>query len=133
MSAMTIGYGRNDDAGQQAVLAEFTRQRGPNMFSSRFELVQIAHALLVDDTTASSTSAHADDLDPVAALTVGGIRRVGRRYGLETGVGVNLTGYVLPGDLRASHGTHPFSFQLFVQVRPRVAGMGPMWNMRMGE
>src|SRR6185369_14951628 len=96
-------------------------------------VVQIAHALLADDTRASSTSAHSNDLDPVAALTVGGIRRVARRYGLEAGVGVNVTGYAVPRDLRASHGTHPFSFQLFVQVRPRVAGMGPMWNMRMGE
>jgi hypothetical protein len=133
MSAMTIGYGRNDEAGQQAMLAEFTRQRGSSMFSSRFEFVQIAHELLVDDTTASSTSVHANDLDPVAALTVGGLRRLGRWHGLETGVGVNVTGYAVPRDLRASHGAHPFSFQLFVQVRPRVAGMGPMWNMRMGE
>ena len=48
MSAMTVGYGRNDLARQQAAFGEFTRQRGANTWSSRFELVQIAGGLLAE-------------------------------------------------------------------------------------
>jgi hypothetical protein len=81
----------------------------------------------------ASTGEHANHLDPVGALTLGAIRRVGRWSGLETGLGVNASAYAVPGPLRAAYGAHPFSFQLFVQIRPHVGSMGPMWNMRMAE
>jgi hypothetical protein len=35
--------------------------------------------------------------------------------------------------LREVYGDHPVSAQFFMQIRPRVGGMGPMWNMRMGQ
>ena len=130
---MTIGYGRNDRVGQQAALGELTFQRGPNTVSSRVECVQVDNQLLIDDTTPFLTSEHANQLDLLGAFTVGATRRVGRWRGLESGIGVNVSGYAVPEALRATHGAHPISFQLFVQIRPRVGGMGPMWNMRMGE
>jgi hypothetical protein len=133
MSAMTVAYGRNDRAGQQAALGELTRQRGSYTFSSRLEVVQIAHALLLDDETPLTTEERADQLELLGALTVGAMRRVGRWSGLEGGVGVNVGTYAVPAALRTIYGAHPFSVQLFVQIRPRVGGMGPMWNMRMGE
>lgn len=133
MSAMTVAYGRNDHAGQQAALGELTRQRGSYTLSSRLEFVQIENELLIDDTTPASTGEHANHLDVLGALTVGAIRRLGRWRGLESGVGVNVSAYAVPAPLRAAYGAHPFSAQLFVQIRPRVGGMGPMWNMRMGE
>jgi hypothetical protein len=129
---MTVAYGRNDRAGQQAVFGEFTSQRGAYTLSSRLEFVQIDNQLLIDDLASASTADRAQHLDTVGALTVGAIRRVGRWGGLETGVGMNASVYAVPGALRTTYGAQPFSFQLFVQVRPHV-GMGPMWNMRMGE
>jgi hypothetical protein len=133
MSAMTVAYGRNDHAGQQAAFGELTRQRGSYTLSSRLEFVQIENELLTDDRTPSSTGQHAGHLDVLGALTIGAIRRVGHWRGLESGLGVNVSTYAVPSVLRGTYGEHPFSFQLFVQIRPRVGAMGPMWNMRMGE
>jgi hypothetical protein len=130
---MTVAYGRNDRAGQQAAFGEFTSQRGAYTLSSRLEFVQIQNDLLVDDLATAPTADHANHLDAVGALTLGAIRRVGRWAGFETGVGMNASVYAVPGALRATYGAHPFSFQLFVQVRPHFGSMGPMWNMRMGE
>jgi hypothetical protein len=133
LSAMTIGYGRNDRAGQQATFGEFTLQRGSNTVSSRLEFVQVDNELLIEDTTPLLTSATGEQLDLLGAVTIGATRRVGRWRGLESGIGVNVSGYAVPEALRATHGAHPISFQLFVQIRPRIGGMAPMWNMRMGE
>ena len=133
LSAMTVAYGRNDRAGQQAAFGEFTRQRGAYTLSSRLEFVQIQNDLLIDDLATAPTADHANHLDAVGALTLGAIRRVGRWAGFETGVGMNASVYAVPGALRATYGAHPFSFQLFMQVRPHFGSMGPMWNMRMGE
>jgi hypothetical protein len=133
LSAMTVGYGRNDRAGQQAAFGEFTSERGACTLSSRLEFVQIENELLADDLAFASTADRAKHLDAVGALTLGAIRRVGRWGGLETGVGMNATVYAVPEALRTTYGAHPFSFQLFVQVRPHFGNMGPMWNMRMGE
>jgi hypothetical protein len=69
----------------------------------------------------------------VVALTLGGVRRLGRWRDLEAGAGANVTAYAVPEGLRPSYGRHPLSFQLFLQIRLRVGGMGSMWNMRMGE
>ena len=133
MSALTVAYGRNDHAGQQAVFGELTRQRGAYTLSSRLEFVQVENELLIDDLTPPSTGEHAGHLDLLGALTVGAIRRVGRWRGVEGGFGVNVSAYAVPSALHGTYGAHPFSFQLFVQIRPRVGAMGPMWNMRMGD
>jgi hypothetical protein len=133
MSAMTVAYGRNDHAGQQAAFGELTRQRGAYTLSSRLEFVQVENELLIDDLTPASTGEHAGHLDLLGALTVGAMRRVGRWRGVESGFGMNVGAYAVPGALHGIYGAHPFSFQLFVQIRPRVGAMGPMWNMRMGE
>ena len=130
VSAVTLAYGRNDHLGQQAALGEFTRQSGACTFSPRLEFIQAENELLLDDTVPASTSGHGTGLDPVGAFTVGAIRRLGLWHGLDTGLGVNAGTYAVPSVLRSAYGAHPFSFQPFVQVRPRVGRMGPMWNMR---
>jgi hypothetical protein len=132
MSALTIAYGRNDRVGQQAALGEFTRQLGSYIVSTRAEWTQIENEILLSDVAPSSTGRE-HDLDQVGAFTVGAIRRVGRWLGVETGVGVNVSTYAVPDALRSTYGSHPFSFQFFVQIRPHIGGLGPMWNMRMGE
>ena len=133
MSAVTAGYGRNDQAAQQAVFGEATRQRGATTLSARLEAVQIEDALLLDAAAPASADSRARDLHLVGELTLGALQRVGRWRGIEAGVGVNATAYAVPGAWRDAYGDHPFSAQVFVQIRPRIGGMGPMWNMRMGE
>jgi hypothetical protein len=133
MSAVTAGYGRNDKAAQQAAFGEATRQRGATTLSARLEAVQIEDELLLNATPSVSAETHALDLHLVGAITLGAIRRVGRWKGLEAGIGVNASAYVVPPTLREVYGDHPVSAQFFMQIRPRVGGMGPMWNMRMGQ
>jgi hypothetical protein len=133
MSAITAGYGRNDKAAQQAAFGEATRQRGATTLSARLETVQIEDELLLGASVPVSTEARARDLHLVGVLTIGAVRRVGRWRGLEAGMGVNISAYAVPAALREAYGEHPVSAQLFVQIRPHVGGMTPMWNMRMGE
>ena len=119
-------------AGQQAALGEFTRQFGAYLVSTRAEWTQIENDVLLSDVAPSSTGRE-HDFDQVGAFTVGAIRRVGRWLGAETGLGVNISTYAVPDALHTTYGSHPLSFQLFVQIRPHIGGLGPMWNMRMGE
>ena len=132
VSALTFGYGRNDKEGRQATFGEYTRQRGANTLSSRLEVMQIENDLLTDGVSAGST-AHSGALDVLGALTLGGIRRLGQWHALEGGLGANLSLYAVPASLQATHGNHPVSFQLFIQLRPHSGGMGSMWNMHMGQ
>ena len=50
---------------------------------------------------------------------------------LEAGLGSELTSYVVPNALRATHGDHPISFRVFLRIRPPAGSMGRMWNTRM--
>ena len=44
-----------------------------------------------------------------------------------------MTFYAVPPALKATHGDHPVSFQIFFRLRPPVGAMGRMWNMRMSQ
>ena len=66
-------------------------------------------------------------------MAVGGVRDVLNWRGFEGGIGVALTGYRVPDVLKATHGDHPVSFQIFFRLRPPAGPMGRMWNMRMSE
>jgi hypothetical protein len=39
--------------------------------------------------------------------------------------------YGVPEVLRATHGSHPVSFHLFLRVRAPASAMGRMWDMTM--
>jgi hypothetical protein len=127
--ALTFGYGVNntDHGKRHAVFVEATRQSGMVSMFGRAELVQLETGLLLDAHVASAAGRR----DAVAALTVGGVRDLPRWRGFETGVGADVTFYTVPEILKATHGSHPVSFQLFVRMRPPVGPMGRMWNMRM--
>jgi hypothetical protein len=119
LSGVTVGYGRNDtDHGSRnAFFAEAARHAGPNGFYGRFESVQ-----LENDAT------H----DPVAALTVGGVRDLlsGRRF--QGSVGADVTFYGVPDALAQSYSPHPVSFHVFLRIRPIGGTSHRMWNMRLG-
>jgi len=105
IDAVTAGYGRNDttyDLPRNGAFVEGARHAGVNTLYGRVEVRQLDHAIA--DVTA-------------AAFTVGGVRDILSRYGLESGVGGAVTFYATPGLLDASYGSHPVSFQVFFRLR----------------
>src|SRR5207302_164489 len=74
-----------------------------------------------------------DALATVVPLTIGGVRDVLQWRGVEGGIGAAATLYAVPTALKATHGDHPVSFQIFFRLRPPAGSMGRMWNMRMSQ
>jgi hypothetical protein len=131
--AVTAGYGVNaaHAVRRQSVFGEGTRRRGRNSIFGRAELVEVETATLLG--AGGPSGADESDLkDTVGAFTAGAVREVARWRGFEAGVGASVTLYAVPEALKATHGGHPVSFQLFFRLRP-PAGMGRMWNMRMSR
>jgi hypothetical protein len=113
VAGFTTAYGRNDaDHGsEQALLVEGARQVGRRAFYTRFETLQIESGV-------------------VTALTGGGVWDILRAFGIEGGLGADLTVHRTPEAARDEYGSHPVSFHVFFRLRPRSAA-GRMWNMRM--
>jgi hypothetical protein len=131
-TAATVAFGRNDEdhGATSGVLAEATRASGPYSIYGRWETLQLDTTLL-DGGHAEFTL---DDPSPiVTAVTFGGVRELRRWYGLEAGIGADLTAYRVPSGLRVAYGQRPISFHLFFRLRPPAGSMGRMWNMRMGR
>ena len=135
-TATTVAYGRNDKAGTayNAFLAETTIELGSNIFYGRFENLQVEADVLRFGTHHDGGHDHGeeeeDDGNFVSALTLGGVRRVGRWAGWDLGAGGDVTFHGVPSILRPTHGNNPVSFHLFVRVRP-PAPMGRMHDMVM--
>ena len=128
--AVTTGYGINvaHETHRQSVFVEGTRRRGRNAIFGRAELVEVETAKLLDP------DGHAHDAaakDTVGALSAGAVHDIWRWRGFEGGVGASVSFYAVPDALKATHGRHPVSFQLFFRLRPPAGAMGRMWNMRM--
>jgi hypothetical protein len=132
-TATTVAYGRNNKPGRDftAVLAESTHSVRANTLYGRLEVLQVEADLLrfgVHGTLGGRKAHVLDDtqgVNVVTALTIGGVRTIGRWRGWDVGAGGDATVYGVPGILRPTHGDHPASFHLFVRVRP-PAPMGRM-------
>ncbi len=131
-TAVTVGIGVNstDDVSRHAFFGEATRHSGLNSIFGRLELVDVETGVLLNDEI--PTGALAAVKNTVAAFTVGGVRDVFRSRGFEGGIGGAMTFYAVPDPLKATHGQHPLSFQIFFRLRP-PASMGRMFNMRMSQ
>jgi hypothetical protein len=55
----------------------------------------------------------------VQAYTAGYTRDVGNFKDVETGIGANVTEYVIPAGLQASYGAHPWGVNVYLRVRLR--------------
>jgi hypothetical protein len=152
-SAVTVGVGANAARGSNRVafFAEATRHHGLNSLYARFESVQVETSALITGMTPDQqavagviptfcppTQSHCTTIDAlrrdtVLAMTLGGVRDVLSWRGFEGGIGGALTGYGVPDVLKATHGAHPVSFQVFFRLRPPAGPMGHMWNMRMSQ
>ena len=132
--ALTIGYGVNAAHGvrRHGVFGEFTGELGDNSLAGRVELQQVeTSALLGDDE--GHEHAGAPGRARVAALTLGGARRLARWRGFEAAAGANVTFYRVPEILTDTHGRRPVSFLVFFRLRLPTGSMGRMWNMRMSQ
>lgn len=131
--AVSAGFGMNttEEVTRHAAFGEASRWWGKTIGSVRAELVEVESELLIDAELPESGDHGAGAKATLGALTLGAVRDVGTVKGVTASLGVNATLYAVPSVLRETHGTHPASFQLFVQLRPPAGGMGRMWNMRM--
>jgi hypothetical protein len=112
-----------------AALAEATRHQGRFSYFGRLEGVDVETLLLVSRGAFHSHERVPSDL--VTAGTVGGVVDIAYWLGIETGIGAEVTSYIVPDALRPSYGDHPVAFQVFLRIRPPASSMGRMWNMRM--
>jgi hypothetical protein len=136
-TAITVGYGRNDKrlAAFNAFLAEGTHIFGANAVYGRYEALQVETDILRFGTHGGEGHhGHEDGArtggDVLHALTIGGVRTIGRWSGWDVGAGADVTFHRVPGILQPTHGEHPRSFHLFIRVRP-PAPMGRMGEMVM--
>jgi hypothetical protein len=133
VAGFSVGLGRNDtDHGARgAVFVEGATQRGATMVYSRFETLQVETALLDSGVLADGPAA--DVTDPLLAFTVGGVRNLLTRLGVQAGLGADVTFYGVPDALQSAYGSHPVSFHIFLRLRPVGSTISRMWNMRMSQ
>jgi hypothetical protein len=74
---------------------------------------------LVDKTGLDLTpGTHDHGANRVLALTLGGIRDLDNSDMFDLGLGADATVYSLDGDTRAIYGDNPFSFKVYLRLRP---------------
>ena len=137
-TSTTVAYGRNNKEGADftAVVAESTHTFGANALYGRFEAVQVESDLLRFGihVFVGGKKAHVPDdsgrVDIVKAMTLGGVRSVGRWSGWDLGAGADVTLYGVPTVLKPTHGDRPVSFHVFLRLRP-PAPMGRMADVTM--
>ena len=131
-SAVTAAYGVNSTSHgrRNALLVEGTRRRSGLSLYGRAEVLQVESEVLrrrlLPDHDAPNNAT-------LGAVTAGAVRDFLTWRGTEGGLGAQVTFYATPDALRATHGDHPVSFQLFFRLRPPASAMGRMWNMRMSH
>jgi hypothetical protein len=131
-AAATFAFGQNNKEFHgtfRAALAEATRRQGDFSLYGRLEAVQVETELLQSQGRFHSHTQVKKDL--VTAGTVGAVFDVPSWRRFEAGIGAEVTSYVVPDALRATHGNRPVAFRVFLRIRPPAGSMGRMWNMRM--
>ncbi len=53
----------------------------------------------------------------VRALTAGYTRDLATKSNLETGIGANVTGYIIPSAIQPAYGAHPWGVSIYLRVR----------------
>jgi hypothetical protein len=136
-TATTLAYGRNDKrlSSYNAFLAESTHSFGLNTVYGRYEGLEVESDVLRFGTHGGEGHhGHEDGAQTggsvVHALTLGGVRTIGRWSGWDVAAGGDFTLHRVPAILQPTHGESPKSFHLFVRVRP-PAPMGRMVDMVM--
>jgi hypothetical protein len=115
-------WGQNRASGghkTQSFLFESNYQRGRDTVYGRVERVEKpGHELVLDEAD------HGTEF-PINALTVGYIRDLSHGKGIDVGLGGQFTVHDRPDDLDRYYGDDiPFSFQVFLRVRPSLMEHG---------
>lgn len=113
-------WGQNRDTGHgktQSFLVESNYQRGRDTFYARFEHVEKpGHELVLDEVD------H-ERVFPINALTVGYVRDLTHGRGIDVGLGGQFTIHDVPDSLDRYYGDElPYSFQVFLRIRPSLMG-----------
>ena len=122
--ALSVGAGMNatDEVTRHALFGEVSRWWGRTLGSLRAEVVEVESELLIHGELPGAGAHGAAEKATLGALTLGAVRDVASWKGLTASFGANATLYGVPVALRATHGVHPASAQLFIQLRPRAGG-----------
>lgn len=116
-SAVTLAAGRTDRPYSRvhAVLVEGTHRAGGTSAYVRAERVDLETEILLFPQVVHRP--HPGELvDPLWALTLGGVRDVAAVRGLSIGVGVDATAHRPPALLEITHGSRPVSLRAFVRL-----------------
>jgi hypothetical protein len=125
-TSLTLAWGMNQKLGGRytALLGELTRQYSRGTIYWRVESTQVETDVLrtgVHTFQGGRKTSHVvlgGARDFVAEATGGGTWTVWKPQGWDVAAGAALTGYGVPTNLSPFYGSHPWSWQLFVRVRP---------------
>ena len=111
-------WGQNRDTGDgktQSFLVETNYQHGRDTFYARFEHVEKpGHELVLD-------AVDRERIFPINAYTVGYVRDLAHGRGIDLGLGGQITINDVPDELDRYYGDEiPFSFQVFLRIRPSL-------------
>jgi heavy metal-binding protein len=114
----SIVWGQNHDTAHgktQSILLETNYQRGRDTFYARFEHVEKpGHELVLDPIDE-------ERVFPINAWTLGYVRDLAHGGGIDVGLGGQFTIHDIPTGLDRYYGDDvPFSFQVFLRVRPSL-------------
>src|SRR5450631_77860 len=114
----SIIWGQNRDGSQsttQSFLFETNYQRGRNTFYARFEHVEKPGRELV------LAGIDNERIFPINAYTIGYVRDLTHGRGIDVGLGGQFTINDVPDGLDRYYGSDlPFSFQIFLRIRPSL-------------
>lgn len=126
-------YGQNERKYSQsrAYVGELALTLGKETVYARGERLQIETEHLLFPQIVHQP--HAGELvDWLSAITIGGVHDFWSGSGRPTlGVGADFGTYGVPYRLQPFYGTKPFSFHVFLRVRPPAGHMGRMVNTTM--
>jgi hypothetical protein len=113
--AWTAAFGQNREVfgNLEAYLVEGTRRAGANAWYARGEYVAKD---ILDAGFHPIGTAHTHRQSPIGALTIGYVRDVATPRWGTFGVGGDLSGYLVPTNLKQSYGS-PVSFHIFLRYR----------------
>jgi hypothetical protein len=133
-TALTFAAGRSrrEFSLSEALLGEITHRIGWQTIYGRYEGIEVETEHLLSPGFVH-TPHLGEVIDPLHALTVGGMTHLGRVWGWELGVGADVTTYKVPQRLQLSHGERPTSFHVFFRARFPKSAMGRMWSMTMTD
>ncbi len=132
-TAAMFAFGRNvrDFSDSNVYVFEATHRFSRNTLYTRAERVELETEHLLFPGFIHVP--HPQELiDPLDAITIGGVRDLVDFKGLNLGLGGDVVFYRVPERLQSHYGESPKAYHLFLRLR-LPANMGRMWGMTMAR